>query len=279
MPFPRMLRIAQSFEAPRIDGVPDEVERQLASLNLGDTIQPGQTVAITAGSRGIANIAEIIKATATHFKNLGAAPFIVPAMGSHGGGTAQGQREIIESYGITEEFTGAEIRASMETVIVDTTAQGIPVHFDKHAYEADHVLVCGRVKPHTGFVGEIESGLHKMMLIGLGKHNGAKIYHRAIKDFSWLEIVTAALASGLDGIANKIEPPDVHQGDVYAATDLPQVPRSLVEATDTFGQSEFVKQALGEDVVEHYVHFFRTEQQAYDKAVTDWERRRYFERI
>src|SRR5437867_676062 len=122
---------------------------------------------------------------------LGCRPVIIPAMGSHGGGTAEGQRRIIEGYGVTEAFTGAEIRASMETVVVDTTAQGIPVHFDKHAFECDHVLVVGRVKPHTGFVGPIESGLHKMLLIGLGKHEGAKIYHRAILDFSFLDIIRA----------------------------------------------------------------------------------------
>jgi Lactate racemase N-terminal domain len=191
MAFPRMYRIRQKFEATRVADVPGEVRRQLGKLDLANKVKPGQTVAITAGSRGIANIAEIIKACVDHFKSLGATPFIVPAMGSHGGGTAAGQREIIEHYGITEEFTGAEIRASMETVIVAQTPQGIPVHFDKHASQADHVLVVGRVKPHTGFVGEIESGLHKMMLIGLGKHEGAKIYHRAIQDHSWLEIVTA----------------------------------------------------------------------------------------
>ncbi len=191
MGFPRMARVRQKFHAPRVGDIAGEVERQLAGLHLEKTIQPGETVAITAGSRGIANIAEIIKASAEHFKRIGAIPIVVPAMGSHGGGTAAGQREIIESYGITEEFTGAEIRSSMETVILDTTPQGIPVHFDKHAFEADHVLVCGRVKPHTGFVGEIESGLHKMMLIGLGKHEGAKIYHRAILDYSFAEIIKA----------------------------------------------------------------------------------------
>ncbi len=191
MAFPRMLRLRQKFDASGIEDIPVEVERQLASLNMGEKIQPGQTVAITVGSRGIANLAEIIKAAVAHFKKLGAVPFIVPAMGSHGGGTAEGQRAIVAGYGITEAFVGAEIRSSMETVIVAKTPQGIPVHFDKHAYEADHVVVCGRVKPHTGFVGEIESGLHKMMLIGLGKHRGAKIYHRAIQDYSFTEIITA----------------------------------------------------------------------------------------
>lgn len=189
MAFPRMIRVRQNFEAPRVNDIPAEVDRQLTGLNLGSRVQPGQTVAITAGSRGIANIAVIIKATVEHFQKLGALPFIVPAMGSHGGGTAEGQRAIIEGYGVTEEFCGCPIKASMETVIVGETPHGVPVHFDKHAYGADHVLVCGRIKPHTNFVGDIESGLHKMMLIGLGKHNGAKIYHRAIMDYSWIDIV------------------------------------------------------------------------------------------
>ena len=189
MAFPRMLRIRQTFDAPRVDDIPAEVERQLSSLNLQAKIQPGQTIAITAGSRGIANIAVIIKGAVQHFQRLGGQPFIVPAMGSHGGGTAEGQCEILAGYNITEEFCGCPIKASMETVIIAETPQGVPVHFDKHAYGADHVLVCGRVKPHTNFVGDIESGLHKMMLIGLGKHAGAKIYHRAIMDYSWIEIV------------------------------------------------------------------------------------------
>lgn len=191
MSLPRMVRLRQTFEATRVNDIPGEVERQLATLNLGQQVKPGQTVAITAGSRGIANIAIIIKAACDHVRRIGGKPIIVPAMGSHGGGTPEGQRQIIEGYGVTEAYTGAEIRASMETVIVDTTPQGIPVHFDKHAFGCDHVLVVGRIKPHTGFVGPVESGLHKMMLIGLGKHEGAKIYHRAILDYSFLEIIRA----------------------------------------------------------------------------------------
>jgi hypothetical protein len=189
--FPNMLRLRQRFESRRLDDVAGETERQLSRLHLESSVRPGQSVAITVGSRGIANIAVITKAIVDHVRRLQAVPFIVPAMGSHGGGTAAGQREIIEGYGITEACLGCEIRASMDTVIVDTTPQGIPVHFDRHAFAADHVIVSGRVKPHTGFVGEIESGLHKMMLIGLGKHNGAKIYHRAIQEYSFLEIIRA----------------------------------------------------------------------------------------
>ena len=194
-PLPRMIRIRQTFDARRVEDVTAEVTRQLLSLRLHERIRPDQTVAITAGSRGIAQIGKMTRAVVDHLKGLGARPFIVPAMGSHGGGTASGQAQLLEHYGITAEKMGCEIRASMETVIVDTTPQGIPVHFDKHASQADHVLIVGRVKPHTGFVGEVESGLHKMMLIGLGKHEGAKIYHRAIADYSFMEIITAVAAS------------------------------------------------------------------------------------
>jgi hypothetical protein len=186
---PRIFRVRQSFDGPTLADVPGEVKRQLSALPLAERIKPGQTVAVTAGSRGIAKIAEIIKASVEHLKSIGAKPFIVPAMGSHGGGTAEGQVEILHGYGVTEEFCGCPIRASMETVIICQTKEGFPVHFDKFAHGADHVLVVGRVKPHTGFVGDIESGLMKMMLIGLGKHAGAIIYHRAIQDYSFPQIV------------------------------------------------------------------------------------------
>ncbi|MFT5523095.1 MAG: hypothetical protein ACI9HK_001039, partial [Pirellulaceae bacterium] len=187
--YPQLFRVRQKFDAQRVDDVAGAVESELARLRLNEKVSPGQSVAITAGSRGIANIHLIIKAAVDHFKSIGAKPFIVPAMGSHGGGTAEGQRGIIEGYGITEEFCGCPIRATMETVTVCQAEEGFPVHFDKHAFEADHVLVCGRVKPHTNFVGNIESGLMKMMLIGLGKHEGAKIYHRAIMNYSFGQIL------------------------------------------------------------------------------------------
>ena len=187
--YPKMFRVRQKFEAPRVDDIPGTVKAELARLELQKKVKPGQTVAITAGSRGIANIRHIIKAAVEHFQSIGAKPFIVPAMGSHGGGTAEGQRGILEGYGITEAFCGCPIKASMETIVVCQTAEGFPVHFDRHASEADHVLVCGRVKPHTDFVGDVESGLMKMMLIGLGKHEGAKVYHRAILDYSFPQIV------------------------------------------------------------------------------------------
>lgn len=194
---PKVYRVRQNFQSSRVEHVSEAVLETLSKINLGEVVKPGDTIAIPVGSRGIANIDTIIKTTVDYLKSLGGVPYIVPAMGSHGGGTAEGQAQVIASYGITEEAMGVEIRSSMETVIVDTTSHGIPVHFDKNAYEADHVLICGRVKPHTRFVGDIESGLHKMMLIGLGKHEGAKIYHRAIEDLSFEEIIKAVAASVL----------------------------------------------------------------------------------
>lgn len=196
--YPRMFRLRQQFEAPRLDDVAGAVKAELTRLALDQKLRPGQSVAITAGSRGIANIHLIIKAAVEHLQSLGAKPFIVPAMGSHGGGTAEGQQAILEGYGITEQFCGCPIRAGMETVVVCQTAEGFPVHFDRHASQADHVLVCGRVKPHTDFVGEVESGLMKMMLIGLGKHNGAKVYHRAILDYSFPQIVKSVAGHVLE---------------------------------------------------------------------------------
>ena len=187
--YPRLFRVRQKFACNPIVDVAAEVESQLSSLQLHQRINADETVAITAGSRGIRNIAIIVTAIVDHVRKLGATPFIVPAMGSHGGGTVSGQLEVLASYGITESSCGCEIRAGMETETVCNANEGFPVHFDQHALGADHVIVCNRIKPHTDFTGDIQSGLMKMMLIGLGKHNGAKIYHKAIQDFSFGQIV------------------------------------------------------------------------------------------
>lgn len=187
--YPRMCDILQRFESPRLDDISRAVHDQLRSLPLQDTIAAGDSIAVTAGSRGIASIALILRETVSYLRSLGAEPFVVPAMGSHGGGTIDGQLEVLRGFGVTEEGVGAPIRATMETVVVTETDAGVPVHFDRFAHEADHVLVVNRIKPHTRFVGAIESGLHKMLLIGLGKHVGAKIYHNAILTHSFDEII------------------------------------------------------------------------------------------
>jgi hypothetical protein len=191
MQLPRMFRLRQRLDGPSVTEIAGEVEQQLAVLRLNDHIKPGETIAVTAGSRGIANIVTILRATVEHVRRLGAVPFLVPAMGSHGGATAEGQVALLARYGITPESVGCEIRSSMETVTVGMTPFGFPVHFDKHAHSADHVFVVNRIKPHTRFAGDIESGLHKMLLIGLGKFEGAKLYHRAIVEHSFDEILRA----------------------------------------------------------------------------------------
>jgi hypothetical protein len=187
--YPTLRRLRQQFERPQVADVAGAVRAALEPLDLGRTIRPGQSVALTAGSRGIANIPVVLRSVVEFLKGLGARPFLVPAMGSHGGGTAEGQRQVIESYGITEAFVGASIRASMEVVSLGTTAEGYPVVLDRHAAEADHIGVVARVKPHTGYHGPIESGLLKMMMIGLGKHAGALNYHRILLEVPYDQVV------------------------------------------------------------------------------------------
>ncbi len=177
---PEMVSIRQNFDGTHIETekIPEVIAEQMGQEKITSRFHPGMRVAITAGSRGVANIGLIIRSIADSLKAMGCEPFIVPAMGSHGGATAEGQREVIESYGITEEFTGCRIISSMETVEIGKTETGRPVRIDKNAYEADGIVVCGRVKPHTGFRGPYESGIMKMMAIGLGKQYGAEIIHQ-----------------------------------------------------------------------------------------------------
>lgn len=190
---PRFFRVRQHFPAPRVDDIPGRVLEQLHSKAILQRVKPGETVAITAGSRGIANIPKIIRAAVDAVKTVGGIPYVVPAMGSHGGATAEGQKALLGRLGMTEESLGCEIRSSMETVIVCQADEGFPVHFDRHAFQAQHVLVVNRIKPHTRFAGSIESGLMKMMLIGLGKTNGAEVYHRAIMKYSFDQIIRAVV--------------------------------------------------------------------------------------
>jgi hypothetical protein len=211
---PRMFRVRQTFSGPRLDDIPVAVRTALAKLDLGKQIKPGQTVALTAGSRGIANIALILKSSVRFIRDLGAQPFLVPAMGSHGGSTAEGQRHIIESYGITETFVGAPIRSSMEVVEIGRTPDGWPVYLDKNAASADHIGVVARVKPHTSYHGPIESGWLKMMMIGLGKQAGAGWYHRVLLDHPFDSVVRsvsrivrqkAPISFGLAAVENGFE--------------------------------------------------------------------------
>lgn len=187
--YPNMYRLRQRFEGPAIQDIPAAVAAELARTGVAATIKPGQTVALTAGSRGVANIATIVKAAADYLKTIGAKPFVIPAMGSHGGGTADGQLDVLRHYDITEETMGVPLRATMEVVQIGETADGLPVWLDKYASEADHIGVINRVKPHTDFSGAIESGLLKMMAIGLGKYHGAQHYHRANVQYGYEHVI------------------------------------------------------------------------------------------
>ncbi|MFO1064705.1 MAG: DUF362 domain-containing protein [Pirellulales bacterium] len=196
--FPEFFRIRQRFPRPREKDLPGAVRRALDTAGLRSRIQPNQSVALTVGSRGIANIATIARHAVDYCKDLGARPFIVPAMGSHGGATPQGQLGVLERYGVTPDSMGCEIRSSMDVIEVCRAPEGFPVYFDRNASEADHVLVMNRVKSHTRFTGPIESGLMKMMLIGLGKQHGANVYHRVIMNYSFDQIVRSVARVVID---------------------------------------------------------------------------------
>jgi hypothetical protein len=177
---PHMLKVKQLFDRDRIEGerIGEEVFAELSRPELGDPVKPWMKIAITCGSRGVANVAAITRAIAGFVKSRGASPFVVPAMGSHGGATGEGQRALIEGYGVTEEFTGCPIVSSMETVVIGQSEEGHDVRIDRNAANADGIIVAGRIKPHTDFHGPYESGIMKMMAIGLGKREGADICHQ-----------------------------------------------------------------------------------------------------
>jgi hypothetical protein len=177
VPLPKMVNVRQKFEASRLTDISGTIAREFQRPQVRGKVVPGQVVAVGCGSRGIANIAEIAKGVIRELKALGAQPFIFPCMGSHGAATAEGQKKVLESYGITEAATGVQIRASMETTVVGHLADGTPVHMDSNAAAADAVVVINRIKPHTAFRGATESGLTKMLSIGIGKIIGASTYH------------------------------------------------------------------------------------------------------
>lgn len=173
---PEMVKVRQIFERPVIKDIEQELHAQLSRESINSLIKKDTRIALTCGSRGVANIALILKIVAKICREKGAKPFIVPAMGSHGGATAEGQCQILGSYGVTEDECGCPIMATMETKQIGE-AGGYPVLIDRYAGEADGIIVIGRIKPHTCFRGEYESGLMKMMAVGLGKQEGAGLCH------------------------------------------------------------------------------------------------------
>ncbi|MEW4411031.1 lactate racemase domain-containing protein [Clostridium sp. AN503] len=178
-PIPRMFHARQDFPRDVIpaDEIPGVIYEQMGQEQFSSLIKPGMTIAVTAGSRGIRNVDIITKAIVDFVKEKGAHPFIVPAMGSHGGATAEGQLEVLASYQITPETMGCPIKSSMEVVELGVSERGKKVYLDKHAYEADGIIVSCRLKPHNAFRGPYESGPCKMMTVGLGKQAGASLVH------------------------------------------------------------------------------------------------------
>ncbi|MCP1168452.1 nickel pincer cofactor-dependent isomerase, group 22 [Limimaricola litoreus] len=174
---PRMLPVRQLFADERIGDVAAVVRGEIARPEIAARLRPGMSVAVGVGSRGVAELPRLVRATIAALEAHGARPFIVPAMGSHGGATAEGQTALLAKLGVTEESAGCPIRSSMETVEMGRLPGGLPIYMDSAAMAADGIVVINRIKPHTSFSGTIESGLAKMITIGLGKQRGAESCH------------------------------------------------------------------------------------------------------
>ena len=230
MNFPRLFRLKQIFKQAALGDPAAAVRAALAELPAAGFIRPGMTVAVGAGSRGISNYDAIVRAVCQELKKLGARPWIVPAMGSHGGATGPGQLEVLARYGITEETMGVPVNSSMEVVELGRSA-GLIVYQDRIAAGADAIVVVNRVKPHTDFHGPIESGLMKMAAIGLGKQKGAQQFHQAAVRMgpipALLEMARAALRLGKFSFGLGIIENQLHQTARVVA-----VPTATMEAEE-----------------------------------------------
>ena len=213
---PKMYAVRQRFEEQKIENVVDETKKQLKKA-FGEADFTGKKIAVTAGSRGISHSVEILCIILGFLKEKGADPFIVPAMGSHGGATMKGQIDVLSHLGITPESMNVPFEPSMETVELGTLTCGLPVYFSKVAYEADGVFIMNKVKPHADFKGEHESGLVKMLAIGLGKHKGCASLHKlGFANFSWalpeaakLILEKAPIIGGIGIVENAYDEPVV----------------------------------------------------------------------
>lgn len=180
---------------PAIQDVQGAVDAALDELRLERSRLDGRSIAVAAGSRGIATLREVVRAACQWLIRQGARPFVFPAMGSHGGATDEGQRQVLEEYGVVPDFVGAEVRSSMAAAQAGTTPEGFPTFMDRNAWESDGVLVINRVKPHTGFSGSVESGLAKMMTVGMGKEQGARNFHRLAARHGYEPVIRAVASS------------------------------------------------------------------------------------
>ncbi|MEE2994513.1 MAG: lactate racemase domain-containing protein [Gemmatimonadota bacterium] len=194
MKLPKFVQVHQRFEAPVVEDIGITTEAEVARMIDQAGMSSGASVAVAAGSRGIMHIATIIKHTVDALHNEGMKPFIVPAMGSHGGATSDGQLRVLNNYGISEATMSCPIRSDIEPELIGETGDGLPVYIDRNALSADHIVIVNRIKPHTDFAGDIGSGLMKMMAIGLGKQKGASFYHGSVFEYGFEHMITTVSA-------------------------------------------------------------------------------------
>lgn len=209
-PLPPMFRVRQQFNRQQLSDAAAETRSQLARPEIRALVKPGARTAVAVGSRGIRNLLPIVRAVVSGLKELGARPFILSAMGSHGGGTPEGQREVLASYGITEENLGVPVVTDVDTLRLGDRSNGQPIWFDRTALQADLIVPINRVKLHTDFVGPIQSGLCKMLVIGLGNHRGCSAVHEespdhfsaAIEEIAQVILARAPVGFGLALVEN-----------------------------------------------------------------------------
>ena len=228
MSLPKMVRVKQIFPRISFNDVREAVQSELVSIGIESIIKSGDTIAGGAGSRGVANIAVSVKAIVDFLKDLGAKPFIFPAMGSHGGATPEGQTEVLYHYGISEKTMDGPIKSTMDTKIMGKTADGLPVFLDQYAADADHVVPVNRVKSHTDFNGSIESGIMKMLAIGVGKQRGANMYHRAFFSYGFEHVIRTSAALLIDS---------------------GKVPFGLALVENAYGETALAKAILAKDIL------------------------------
>jgi hypothetical protein len=245
---PKMVKVRQKFYAPQLADVAGEVQKAIKKAGVISRISGNDRVAIAVGSRGVADLPILVRETAAAVKKAGGKPFIVPAMGSHGGATAEGQIDVLQQLGVNEEEVGAPIRSSMEVVKLGELPNGLPVYMDKFAYESDKIIVINRIKPHTAFRGPVESGLMKMITIGLGKQKGAEAAHafsfkymaEHVPEMAKISLAKAPIIFGLGTIENAFDKP----AKIIAvpAEDLEKVePELLIEAKSLMPKIHFDK--------------------------------------
>jgi hypothetical protein len=239
----RLVKVKQSFEAPVVSDLTQEVQREVGRLVDSYALDPGSRIAITAGSRGVSDAVEVYRAIVITLEDMGHEPFLFAAMGSHGRGTAEGQRELLDSLGVTEQKIGAPVLCSNEVVQLGETTSplaGLPVYAARQVEEADGVLAVNRVKPHTSFHGPYESGLMKMISVGMGRAKGATMVHRlgwssmveAIESIGTIVLDCAPVIGGLAIVENARE--EIAQVKGLTATELPSEEQPLLELARSY---------------------------------------------